>query len=115
MNGNKISAFTPTLFDSNADNAPPGKNNKNNVMCVPRFIGHQNGIVFRVFTQKRISTDVFADKRRKYRIVPSSMLMKKSLGTVSSNPQFDISAVLVTKKPLVIEKRLSFISHPNGI
>ena len=39
----------------------------------------------------------------------------KSLGTVSSNPQFDMSAVLVTKKRLVIDKRPSFISHLNGI
>ena len=80
-------------------------------MRLLRFIGHPNGIVFRVFKQ------VSANKRRKYRIVPSSaesldadkremsalLVIKKlsgtkSLGTVSSNPQFDISAVSVTRK-----------------
>merc|ERR1712238_132501 len=64
--GNFISASTPPPSDSNANNAPPGRNNKNNVR-LPRFIGHPNGIVFRVFKQKRRSTDAFADKRR---IVP---------------------------------------------
>ena len=38
---------------SNADNAPPRRNNKNNVMRLQRFIGHPNGIVFRVFKRKQ--------------------------------------------------------------
>ena len=50
--GNFISASTPTPSNCNADNAPPGRNNKNNVMRLPRFIGHPNGIVFRVFKPK---------------------------------------------------------------
>ena len=49
--GNFISASTPPPSDSNADNAPPGRNNKNNVR--PKFISHPNEIVFRVFKQKR--------------------------------------------------------------
>merc|ERR1719162_2133395 len=35
--------------ENNVDNIPPGRNNKNNV--IPRFIGHPNGIVFRVFNK----------------------------------------------------------------
>merc|ERR1719162_815948 len=48
--GNFISASTPPPSDSNADNAPPGRNNKNNVR--PKFISHPNGIVLRVFKWK---------------------------------------------------------------
>ena len=47
--GNFVCAFAPPPSDSNADNASPGRKNKNNVMRLPRFIGHPNEIVFRVF------------------------------------------------------------------
>ena len=50
--GNVVSAFTPIPADSNADNAPPGRINKNTVMRLPPFISHPNGIVLRVFKQK---------------------------------------------------------------
>ena len=68
------------------NNAPPGRKKKNNLMRLPRFIGHPNGIVLCVFNQKR---------------------------SKSSLSQFDMSAVLVTKKPLVIAIHPTFISHPN--
>ena len=86
--GNFISASTLPPSNHNADNAPPGRNNKYNVMRLQRFIGHPNGIVFCVFKKKR---------------------------SKSSVSQFDRSTVSVTKKPLGIMMRPSFISHPNGI
>ena len=51
--GNFICASTPAPSDSNADNAPPGRNNKNNTIRLPRFIGHPNGTILQVFKQKR--------------------------------------------------------------
>ena len=94
-----------------------------------------------MFLNKNEDRPIFTDKRIKYRTVPSSTeildadkreilalsvikkplgtqpVMKKSLGTVSLNPNrivprvFNVS--VISKKPLVIKKRLSFISHPN--
>ena len=62
---NFISASTHPSSDSNADNAPPGRNNKNNVMRLPRFIGHQNGIIFRVFKQKQSTSSSSSMVKRK--------------------------------------------------
>jgi len=91
--GNFISASTPPPSDSNADNAPPGRNNKNNVRLprfishpnqrlarsakqrLPSFISHPNGILLRVFKRQR------------------SMIMAASLKKLSAR----------------------FICHPNGI
>ena len=109
-------------------------------MC-PKFIIHPNGIVLRVFKQKQRPTDCFADKRITYRTIPSTeeilnadkremlalsvmkkplgtqVVTKKSLGTVSSNPNRIVPRVfnmsVISKKLLVIKKRLSVISHPN--
>ena len=53
MDGNEVSTSTPTPSDSNDDNAPPGRTNKNNMMRLPRFIGHPNEIVLRVLKQKQ--------------------------------------------------------------
>ena len=49
---NIICASIPTPSNSNADNVSPGRNNKNNVMHLPRFISsHPNRIVLNVFKQ----------------------------------------------------------------
>ena len=53
--GNFISISTPNSSDSNADNAPPGRNKMNNTKHIPSFICHPNRIVLRVLNQKRSS------------------------------------------------------------
>ena len=93
MNGNVISASIPTPSDSNADNAPSGRNNKNNMIRLPRFISNSNEIVLRVFEQKQSMT--------KQNIVPRHEIKHESLGTVSSK---DLNQTF--------ENNVD--SHPNG-
>jgi len=86
IDGNFISASTPPPSDSNVDNAPPGRNNTNNVMRsnsnnsdrdrdseqrsadsgrnkrLPSFISHPNGILLRVFKKQR--SRIEKDQRR---------------------------------------------------
>ena len=71
MEGNKISASTPTPSNRNADNALLERNNKNNVIRLPRFIGHPNGIVLLVFKQKQSTT--------KQSIIPRHKITHESL------------------------------------
>jgi len=97
--------------DSNADkDAPPGRNNKNNVICQPSFISHPNRIVLRVFKQKRRNYGASGKKRGSIAVanerstapsLSSSWLISDTLS----------ETLLATKKLLVP----SFISHPNGI
>merc|ERR1712238_319627 len=97
--GNFISASTPPPSDSNANNAPPGRNNKNNVR-LPRFISHPNGIVFRVRKIPPPTQNLLLPPPRKPRELPPT-------------PLRDRNADNGTEQSM---KRLpSFISHPNGI
>jgi len=109
--GNFISASTPPPPDSNADNAPPGRNNKNNVR-LPRFIGHPNGIVFRVFKRKRskpslLSIEVSVEQPD----TSANALVKFWHESIS-----DIELKKENQRRARSAKHLpSFISHPNGI
>merc|ERR1712238_254049 len=137
--GNFISASTPPPSDSNADNAPPGRNNKNNVR-LPRFIGHPNGIVFRVFKRKRskpslLSIEVSVEQPdtsanalvKFWQESISDIELKKEnqrrarsakhLPSFISHPNGILLRVFKKQRPM-IEKQLlgpSFICHPNGI
>merc|ERR1712238_236401 len=97
--------------DNNADNAPPGRNNKNNVR-LPRFIGHPNGIVFRVFKRKRskpslLSIEVSVEQPD----TSANALVKFWQESIS-----DIELKKENQRRARSAKHLpSFISHPNGI
>ena len=114
MNGNRISAFTPTPSNNNADNAPPGRNNKNNVMRLPSFISHPNGIVLRDFKQKQRNYAAFGKKRsnlaanddERRRIDDGALIssmalvefLNESIQIPIDKEKFDMSAFSVTKK-----------------
>ena len=95
--GNKISASTPPPSDSNADNAPPGRNNKNNVMRPklrlprPRFIA---------------ATECFADKNSNSDSDRDRDCDGDRAGEQRSAEQCPPSKFTKQRLP-------SFISHPN--
>ena len=88
--GDIISSSIPIPSNSNADNAPHGRNNKNNMMRLPTFISHPNGIVVRVFNEQQ--------------------QLKTTKSSSSTTSLKDLAG-----KPDKKIRLPSFISYPNGI
>ena len=106
------------------------KNDKNNVMCLPSFISHPNGIVLHGLKQKRRkytaskkrrSLVANNDERMRRRIDEGTSVSSTTLVEFLNESILDIEMKtenqrLAGVKERSMEQRLPrFISHPNGV